>query len=101
MRLTADGTTITVPGVAGLAAGTDAAVVVRPEAIDLGEGPGTTLGGRLVDASFLGSQTVYTVAVEGSGDITVAASRLMATLPSPGDPLRLSFAPGDAWLVPA
>jgi spermidine/putrescine transport system ATP-binding protein len=99
VRLTDGGAPITVPGVAGLAAGTDAAVVVRPEAIDLGEGPGTTLTGRLVDASFLGSQTVYTLAVEGSGDITVAASRPMATLPSPGDPLRLSFAPGDAWLV--
>jgi spermidine/putrescine transport system ATP-binding protein len=99
VRLSADGRSLTVPGVPGLAEGDGVGVIVRPEAIELGDGPGTTLAGRLVDASFLGSQTVYTVAVDGCGEMTVAASKPVATLPSPGDELRVTFDPADAWLV--
>jgi spermidine/putrescine transport system ATP-binding protein len=101
VRLAADERTITVPGVPGLQAGMRAAVIVRPEVIELGDGAGATLDGRLVDASFLGSQTVYTLAVDGCGEVTVAASRPVATLPSPGDPMRLSFVAAEAWVVAA
>jgi spermidine/putrescine transport system ATP-binding protein len=101
VALGVDGRAVSVPGPPGLADGSAVAVIVRPEALELGDGPGSTLAGRLVDASFLGSQTVYTIAVEGCGEVTVADTRPPRALPAPGDELRLSFVPEEAWVVPA
>jgi ABC-type Fe3+/spermidine/putrescine transport system ATPase subunit len=101
MALDVDGRRISVPGCPGLKVGAPAAVIVRPEALSLGSGSSTELSGMLVDASFLGSQTVYTVNVEGCGQLTVADSRLIATMPAPGEEVRLGFAAADAWAVAA
>jgi spermidine/putrescine transport system ATP-binding protein len=101
MALDVDGREIRVPGYPGLDVGSNAAVIVRPEALSLGPGSSTELTGTLVDASFLGSQTVYTVAVEGCGQLTVADSRLTAEMPVPGEEVRLGFAAADAWAVAA
>jgi spermidine/putrescine transport system ATP-binding protein len=101
LELNADGRQLVVPGCAGLTAGDAAAIVVRPEAMRLADAPGTTLPGRLVDASFRGSQAVYTVAVEGCGELTVAETNPAGPLPSRGDELPLSFVPEDAWVVSA
>ena len=54
-----------------------------------------------VDASFLGSQTVYTISVEHCGVITVAESRPTAPIPATGAQVRIGFAGEDAWVVPA
>jgi ABC-type Fe3+/spermidine/putrescine transport system ATPase subunit len=92
---------LTAPGCPGLAEGSRAGVIVRPEALKLGVGSGNELTGALVDASFLGSQTVYTVAVEGCGALTVADSRPNAPMPASGEQVRMTFAGEDAWVIPA
>ena len=101
VALSADGRVLSVPGCPGLADGSSVAVIVRPEALQLGQTPGTTLVGRLVDVSFLGSQTVYTVSVEGCGELTVAETKPAKTLPTQGEELTVSFVPEDAWVVAA
>ena len=101
VELDGSGDRLLAPGTADLEPGDGAAVVVRPEALSLdGDGP-ATLFGRLVDASFLGSQTVYTLDVPGSGNVIVAETRPRAAMPSPGDELRVSFDPAEAWVVSA
>ena len=101
VELDGSGDRLLAPGTADLEPGDGAAVVVRPEALSLaGDGP-ATLFGRLVDASFLGSQTVYTLDVPGSGNVIVAETRPRAAIPSPGDELRVSFDPAEAWVVSA
>ena len=92
---------LTAPGCPGLTPGSRAGVIVRPEALKLGAGSGNELTGALVDASFLGSQTVYTVSVDRCGALTVAESRPNAPMPAPGDQVRMTFAGEDAWVVPA
>jgi spermidine/putrescine transport system ATP-binding protein len=101
LTLDGDGRRLTAPGCPGLAAGTAAAVILRPEALTLGSRGGDQLVGDLLDASFLGSQTVYTIAVEHCGVITVAESRPNAPTPTPGEQVRIAFVGEDAWVVPA
>jgi spermidine/putrescine transport system ATP-binding protein len=95
------GQRLVVPGCAGLVAGDGVAVIVRPEALNLGAGGAATLRGRLLDASFLGSQTVYTLDVPPGVQITVAETQPLATLPSPGEELTVAFDPAQAWLIRA
>lgn len=101
LKLRADGRGLTAPGCPGLVAGSDAALILRPEALTLGSEGGDELAGDLLDASFLGSQTVYTIAVEHCGVITVAESRPNAPMHTPGEHVRIGFASEDAWVVPA
>ncbi len=99
IELAAGGGAVAVPGVPGLVAGASVAVIVRPEAIELGPGPGVTLLGRLVDVSFLGSQTVYTLTVDGAGELTVARTGPPGGPTESGAELTLSFTPAGAWAV--
>jgi ABC-type Fe3+/spermidine/putrescine transport system ATPase subunit len=101
LTLAADGRRLTAPGCPGLEAGSTAAVILRPEALTLGAHHGDELVGDLLDASFLGSQTVYTISVEHCGEITVAESRPDAPVRTPGEHVRIGFAGEDAWVVPA
>ncbi|HEY2440935.1 MAG TPA: ABC transporter ATP-binding protein [Solirubrobacteraceae bacterium] len=99
LTLAADGRRLTAPGCPGLASGAAASLIVRPEALRLGDSSGAALSGSLVDVSFLGSQTVYTVAVEGCGHVTVADSRPNAPTLTAGDEVRIAFDSQDAWVV--
>ena len=99
LTLAADGRRLSAPGTPGLAAGAAASLILRPEALRLGDRVGDVLAGALVDVSFLGSQTVYTVAVEGCGQLTVADSRPDAPMPSAGDQVDVAFDGKDAWVV--
>ncbi len=101
VELHVDGRVVPVQGSAGLAAGQEVAVIVRPEALVLNSGSGTELIGRLLDVSFLGSQTIYTVDVEGCGELTAAESRPSRTSRAHGEQVTLGFDPQDAWAVPA
>jgi spermidine/putrescine transport system ATP-binding protein len=101
VELSASGARVVVPGCDGLAPGDATTVIVRPEALVLDGAAGASLRGRLVDASFLGSQTVYTLAVDGAGEVTAATALPVASMPSPGDELTISFDPAGAWLVAA
>jgi spermidine/putrescine transport system ATP-binding protein len=101
VTLDAGGHRLTAPGCAGLAQGSRAGVIVRPEALRLGPGSGNELTGALVDASFLGSQTVYTISVDGCGPLTVADSRPNAPMPARGEQVRMTFAGEDAWVIAA
>jgi spermidine/putrescine transport system ATP-binding protein len=98
--LAADGRRIVAPGCPGLTPGARVGVIIRPEALTLGAGE-QVLDGTLTDASFLGSQTVYTVDVPGCGSVTVAETRPNPVLPSPGEPVRIAFGGDHAWVVPA
>jgi spermidine/putrescine transport system ATP-binding protein len=89
------------PGCPGLGEGSRVGVIVRPEALRLGGGSGNELTGAVVDASFLGSQTVYTISVDGCGELTVAESRPNAPMPAAGEQVRMTFGGEDAWVIPA
>jgi spermidine/putrescine transport system ATP-binding protein len=99
--LEADGRRLRAPGCPNLVQGSRVGIIVRPEAFRFGGGEGNELTGTLVDASFLGSQTVYTIAVEQCGDLTVAEGRPTSPMPAPGEQARIAFASEDAWVVPA
>jgi spermidine/putrescine transport system ATP-binding protein len=99
VELAGDGQRIVVPGCAGLAAGERVAIILRPEALTIGTDGAATLRGRLLDASFLGSQTVYTLDVAADVRITVAETQPRATLPQPGEELSIAFEPAQAWLI--
>jgi spermidine/putrescine transport system ATP-binding protein len=100
LSLAVDGRRIVAPGCPDLAPGAHVGVIIRPEALTLGDGE-QVLDGTLADASFLGSQTVYTIDVPGCGAVTVAETRSNHALPSPGEPVRVAFGGDDAWVVPA
>ena len=101
LTLSADGRRLTIPGCPGLTTGSAAAVILRPEALALGSQGDENLVGELVDASFLGSQTVYTIWVEHCGVMTVAESRPNAPMPATGARVSIGFKGEDAWVVPA
>ena len=103
LSLDADGRRVTAPGCEGLSHGGTASLILRPEALRIGDTAGTRemLAGTLIDISFLGSQTMYTVAVEGCGHVTVADSRPNAPMPPVGDQVQLGFDSRDAWVVSA
>jgi spermidine/putrescine transport system ATP-binding protein len=95
-----DGRRIVAPGCPDLAPGSRVGVILRPEALSLRDGD-QVLDGTLADASFLGSQTVYTIDVPGCGSVTVAETRPNHALPSTGEPVRIAFDGDAAWVVPA
>ena len=103
VQLDATGDAIEVAGVDGLAAGDAAVLIVRSETLRIGPGAAheVTLGGTVADVSFLGSQVVTKVAVEGAGELTAAASGDDPALADEQGDVALSFDPRDGWLVAA
>jgi hypothetical protein len=61
----------------------------------------SALGGTVADVSFLGSQVVTKVAVEGAGQLTAAASGDDPALADEQGDVAVSFDPRDGWLVAA
>lgn len=69
------------------AAGARVRAMVRPEAVALGRaGDGTGIGGKVVEALFLGEKSEYAVEVAGGERLTVTTS----------DPALADLRPGDA-----
>jgi spermidine/putrescine transport system ATP-binding protein len=103
VQLDANGQVVETGGVAGLAAGDPAVLIVRSETLRLGPGAAheVTLGGAVADVSFLGSQVVTKVAVEGAGELTAATTGDDPAAEDEQGRVALSFDPRDAWLVAA
>ena len=94
-----------VPHAPGVDEAERAVVVVRPEKLVLtpaaaASDDGPAMVGSVIDIAFKGGFSEVLVDVDGAevaahvGDV-----RLIAQL-SPGDPVRVGFAPEDAWLCP-
>jgi spermidine/putrescine transport system ATP-binding protein len=103
VELDAGGRVIEVAGVEGIAAGERAVVIVRSETLRLERGADheVTLAGTVADVAFLGSQVVTKVAVDGAGQLTVAAAGDDPAVGEEHGEVALSFDPRDAWLVAA
>jgi spermidine/putrescine transport system ATP-binding protein len=103
LELASTSQVIEVAGVDGLAVGDAAILIVRSETLRIGPGAAdeVTLGGTVADVSFLGSQVVTKVAVEGAGQLTAAASGDDPALADEQGDVAVSFDPRDGWLVAA
>ena len=103
LELASTSQVIEVAGVDGLAVGDAAILIVRSETLRIGPGAAdeVTLGGTVADVSFLGSQVVTKVAVEGAGQLTAAATGDDPALTDEQGDIAVSFDPRDGWLVAA
>jgi spermidine/putrescine transport system ATP-binding protein len=90
-------------GPAGLTAGAAVLVLVRPESLrlDAASANGDAgLDASVVDTSFLGAERTVRLHSPALGELT-ATSRGSGAAPERGSRVRLSWADGDAWLIPA
>ncbi|GEB51352.1 ABC transporter ATP-binding protein [Streptomyces cacaoi] len=95
------GTALTVGlGAAGASrAGEERTLCVRPHRIVLGEDGPNVLRGTVTAVQWRGA--THRVAIEAEGHEVRADVPELDTVPAPGERLALSFAPGDAALLPA
>jgi spermidine/putrescine transport system ATP-binding protein len=102
VTLSSDGTSATACGPAGLAAGTPAQLVVRPEAIVVGESsPGEfSTGGRVVDTSYSGPHTELLIETRSTGVLRVAKRGDEEDDLKLGDTAVVSWPASGSWLVP-
>jgi putative spermidine/putrescine transport system ATP-binding protein len=86
-------------GAASLTTGSEVLVSVRPESLHFtdAEGP-NTVGGVVLEKSYLGNLVDYQVEVSPSMKLRVQADPAQKYVS--GDKVRLKFAPGDAWAMP-
>jgi spermidine/putrescine transport system ATP-binding protein len=94
---------VTMPGVAGIAAGRDVLAIVRPEAMRAA-GPderGPALGGTVRDVAFLGPQTSYVVEIAGERSVSVSVPFDGDRGHEAGAPVHFTWNPDAGWLLPA
>ena len=93
--------TLEICGAPRLSGGDRVWVVVRPEAARLGEDGRGDIGGeaRVIDASFLGPNTVYKFRSSEFGDVTATTSGQERRHPV-GSTIRVGWPVGSAWMVP-
>ena len=75
-----------------------ATLMVRPEAITLGAGP-TSISGRVLQTSFLGSYLRVAVETSSAEEPVVVALREGSSVPSVGDEVSLSWPAGDGIVL--
>ncbi len=84
----------------GLAAGQDALLFVRPEALRIGTGGASAFEGEALDVAYEGSVTHVSMRVRTGQKLTVTLGGGAATaLPQPGDTLQVGFEPQDGLVL--
>jgi ABC-type Fe3+/spermidine/putrescine transport system ATPase subunit len=91
------GSTLTVAAAPGVARGTFASLLIRPEHVVLRQ-DGEGYAAEIVETIYLGELTQFTLRLEGGA--TLAARQITDRTLQPGARVRLSWKPGAARIVP-
>ena len=91
-----------VPGPDGIERDAAVVVVVRPEKLEIADGPaaGASLVATVSDVSFLGSQHLVRLRSDALGDLVATTNSGAAAPPALGTQVRVSWPDEGSWAVP-
>jgi spermidine/putrescine transport system ATP-binding protein len=102
VRNTGTGTTMMAEGPVGIETGSEATLVIRPEAVRLAGVPGKAFesAGVITEVSYSGPQTRYSIDVDGVGSLSVSAGAGQDLDFEVGERLpAVSCQPSGTWLI--